>query len=138
MTSTMGLVAQLERPLDFLVIADHAVALGVTQQIYSGNPKLLSDPTLNRWNKMMNADLAESQKATREFIDGHSAGTNPDIMSDAEVMQPIMQSVGTRAACWWINLMNPGDSPHFTVTSTPQPRAAIVSIASSYFSNHGL
>jgi len=37
-TSTTGIAAQLSRPLDFLVIADHAVGLGVSREIYEGNP----------------------------------------------------------------------------------------------------
>ena len=50
-TSIIGLEAQLRRPLDFLVIADHAVGLGLSREIYEGNPILLnSDPRIIYWN----------------------------------------------------------------------------------------
>ena len=44
--SSTGLPAKLSRPLDFLVIADHAEGLGVITEVYNGNPKFVSDPTL--------------------------------------------------------------------------------------------
>ncbi len=92
-TSTTGTDAQLLRPLDFLVIADHAEGLGVTRELYEGNPVLMSDPTLARWNKMMHAGPEQSAKATLEIIRGHAMGTNPKILQDRKVMGPIMRNI---------------------------------------------
>ena len=47
-TSSTGLPAQLGRPLDFLVIADHAENLGLAPAIAESNPDLLKNP----WGKM--------------------------------------------------------------------------------------
>lgn len=92
-TSTTGIEAQLSRPLDFLVIADHAEGLGVTREIFNGNEALMADPTLARWSKMMQAGGQESVKATVEMIDGHTRGTNPKLLSDPEVMGPILKNL---------------------------------------------
>ncbi|MFK8029378.1 MAG: DUF3604 domain-containing protein [Gammaproteobacteria bacterium] len=92
-TSTTGLEARLKRPLDFLVIADHAVGLGIGQEIYDGNPKLVADPRVARWSKMLRAGGEQGQIATRELIEGHSAGTNPEVISDPKLVGPIAFSV---------------------------------------------
>ncbi|MCF6264869.1 MAG: DUF3604 domain-containing protein [Xanthomonadales bacterium] len=46
-TSSTGLPARLNRPLDFLVVADHAENLGLATAIATSNPKLLK----NKWGK---------------------------------------------------------------------------------------
>jgi hypothetical protein len=40
---------QLERPLDFLVVADHAEMLGVPYKLFGGDPQLAATPTGKRW-----------------------------------------------------------------------------------------
>lgn len=92
-TSTSGTKAQLSRPLDFLVIADHAEGLGVTREIYNGNPALIEDPQLARWNKMMRAGGKQAAQATLELIQGHAAGTNPKVLENREVMGPIVRGI---------------------------------------------
>ncbi len=41
-TSTGGLRAKLSRPLDFLVISDHAEMYGLMPQLLSGDPEILA------------------------------------------------------------------------------------------------
>ncbi len=53
--SSHGLPARLERPLDFLVVADHAENLGLAPAIAESNPELLK----NEWGKMEH-DLVKS------------------------------------------------------------------------------
>lgn len=48
-TSSTGLPARLNRPLDFLVVADHAENLGLMPLIAESNPELLK----NEWGKMV-------------------------------------------------------------------------------------
>ena len=43
-TSSTGQPARLIRPLDFLVVADHAETLGLSPMIQESNPELLKDP----------------------------------------------------------------------------------------------
>jgi hypothetical protein len=92
-SSTTGLDAQLARPLDFLVVADHAEGIGIGAQIVQGNPALMADPTLQRWNEMLNGSRAEATQATRELIGGFAQGTLPEVMSDPEIVRPLLQSV---------------------------------------------
>jgi len=92
-TSSNGLRAKLARPLDFLVIADHAEGLGMMYEIYSGNPALVSDPTLARWRDMMHAGGSEAQRATREIVTAHANGTLPAIVSDEEKVAPVARSI---------------------------------------------
>ena len=48
-TSTTGLKAKLARPLDFLVVTDHAEAMGSTKALYEAPRLLIRDPTMRRW-----------------------------------------------------------------------------------------
>jgi len=53
--SSTGVPARLHRPLDFLVVSDHAENLGLSPAINDSNPKLLE----NEWGKMEH-DLVKS------------------------------------------------------------------------------
>jgi hypothetical protein len=48
-TTTHGLRAKLSRPLDFLVISDHAEMYGLMPQLLSGDPEILATETGRRW-----------------------------------------------------------------------------------------
>jgi hypothetical protein len=61
-TST-GLMARISRPLDFLVVSDHAENLGLAPSIASSNPKLLAVP----WGREIH-DLVKSGKRYEAFI----------------------------------------------------------------------
>jgi hypothetical protein len=91
--SSSGLPAKLSRPLDFLVVADHAEGLGVITQLYEGNPALTSDPTLAGWNKAMKAGGDEAAKAQGELTKAQALGTLPAPIKDPKVVVPIMKSV---------------------------------------------
>ncbi len=67
-TSTWGLKAKLERPLDFLVIADHSGGLGATKALYDAPRFLIKDPTLRRWHDMMHEGDQGMQRVTAELI----------------------------------------------------------------------
>ena len=54
-TSTTGLKAKLRRPLDFLVLSDHAENLGVAPFIKESNPAVLADPLGKRFHDMVKA-----------------------------------------------------------------------------------
>ena len=53
--STTGQRARLIRPLDFLVISDHAEALGLAPFIVEANPDLLATENGKKWFDMVNA-----------------------------------------------------------------------------------
>ena len=51
-TSSTGQRARLVRPLDFLVVADHAQNLGLAPMLEEGNPIVLNTETGKRWYDM--------------------------------------------------------------------------------------
>ena len=48
--TTGGMQAQLVRPLDFLVVSDHAEYLGLTPALRESNPLLLQEEAGRRWH----------------------------------------------------------------------------------------
>ncbi len=63
-TSSTGIPARLARPLDFLVVADHAENLGLAPAILESNLELLA----NDWGRMVHdpvkqGDIASITKA---------------------------------------------------------------------------
>jgi len=48
-TTTHGLRARLSRPLDFLVVSDHAEMYGLMPQLLKGDPEVLSQDLGRRW-----------------------------------------------------------------------------------------
>lgn len=91
--STTGVEAQLARPLDFMVVSDHAELIGSGREILAGNPLLMTDPTLRRWREMMQGTRTEAMKAARELIGAFSQGTMPAVMYDPETARQIVGSV---------------------------------------------
>ncbi|MFT4520385.1 MAG: hypothetical protein ACI9JM_002788 [Halioglobus sp.] len=52
-TTTHGLRARLSRPLDFLVLTDHAEMYGLMPQLLSGDPDILASEMGKRWYDML-------------------------------------------------------------------------------------
>jgi hypothetical protein len=78
--SSTGVPARLHRPLDFLVVSDHAENLGLAPAIAESNPKLLE----NEWGKMEH-DLVKSGmeggiKAYENWM--HQTGIRKDPLAD--------------------------------------------------------
>jgi hypothetical protein len=73
-TSTWGLKAKLDRPLDFLVIADHSGGLGATQRLYDAPRFMIKDPTLLRWHDMMHEGPQGRLRATGELVNAAGEG----------------------------------------------------------------
>ena len=64
-TSSTGQPTKLIRPLDFLVVSDHAEALGLAPYIAEANPDLLATKNGKRWYDMVNN--GEGYEAFREW-----------------------------------------------------------------------
>ncbi len=71
-TTTTGQRVKLARPLDWVVISDHAEAYGGIVELLEGNPTLLADPTLKRWRDMIMAGGKEAFGAAWEIIRANS------------------------------------------------------------------
>ncbi len=91
--SSTGVPAKLSRPLDFLVVADHAEGLGLMQEVYKGSPKFVVDPTLAGWSKAMQAGGEQAAAAQNEVTKAQAMGTLPGPLKDKAVVGPIMMSV---------------------------------------------
>jgi hypothetical protein len=91
-TST-GIPAKLSRPLDFLVVSDHAEGLGLMQEVYKGNPAFVSDPKLAEWSNAMQAGGEAAAQVQTEIVKAQAMGTLPGPIKDPKVVGPIMKSV---------------------------------------------
>ncbi|MCZ6830258.1 MAG: DUF3604 domain-containing protein [Gammaproteobacteria bacterium] len=67
-TAHNGMQVQLIRPLDFLVVSDHAEYLGMMPQLRAGNPEILATPTGKRWFDMLQGDDDTRMKMVMEVI----------------------------------------------------------------------
>ncbi|MBA7467938.1 hypothetical protein ES707_03176 [subsurface metagenome] len=90
--SSTGVPAKLSRPLDFLVVSDHAEGLGLMSQV-AGNPAFASDSTLVRWGKALKNGGKEQQEAMNELVSAQANNTLPPPVKDRKVVGPIMKSV---------------------------------------------
>ena len=88
--SSTGQPAKLSRPLDFLVVADHAEALGSTVELKKGNPLLMADPALKRWHDMMNSD--KGGEAAIELIRSVGTGTTPKALFNPKLARSVWQN----------------------------------------------
>jgi hypothetical protein len=91
--SSTGVPAKLSRPLDFLVVSDHAEGLGLMFQVYEGNPAFMQDPILVGWNKAMKEGGKASADAANDVTSRQAQGTLPAAVKDPKVVGPIMKSV---------------------------------------------
>lgn len=83
--STGGLRAKLSRPLDFLVIADHAEMYGLMPQLLSGDPEILSTEIGRRWYGELSTGERDRVFATAMEIVGSLSGDVPPIKNDKAV-----------------------------------------------------
>lgn len=77
-TSTTGVNARLSRPLDWLVIADHAEMYGLMPELLSGNPDLLKNKVAKGWYDALKSGDKKKQFATAmEIVGGLNKKTQP-------------------------------------------------------------
>jgi hypothetical protein len=91
--SSSGVPVKLSRPLDFLVVADHAEGLGLMQEVYKGNPAFISDPTLAGWSDAMRKGGEAAAGAANEVVKAQATGTLPGPIQDPKIVGPVMTSV---------------------------------------------
>ncbi len=92
-TSSSGVPVKLSRPLDFLVVSDHAEGLGLMNEVYKGNPTLVSDPTVAGWAKALKAGGEEAHDTMNQIISEQANNKLPAIVKDPKVVGPVMKSV---------------------------------------------
>jgi len=79
---------KLVRPLDFLVVADHAEYLGIVPMVLKEDPRLMEEPSARRWSELLKEGSFESRyKAYRELLSSFDERNelikNPDIKESA-------------------------------------------------------
>lgn len=86
--SNTGLKAKLHRPYDWFMITDHSDAMGVINQLIAGNPEMMSNKILRRWNDALNSgDEKAASDAKSELIVMQAQGKLPDIVMDPKWMK---------------------------------------------------
>ena len=83
--STGGLRAKLARPLDFLVISDHAEMYGLMPQLLAGDPEILSTERGREWYAALTSGNFDTIFATAMEIVGSLSGDEPPIKSEKAV-----------------------------------------------------
>src|SRR6202049_3453953 len=89
--SASGQQVRLSRPLDFLVVADHAEGLGGMLELKKGNPLMMADQTLRRWHEMVVAGGQTAVDATIELIRSTVTRTPPPLLLDQRVVRSVWQ-----------------------------------------------
>ena len=88
-TSATGQRVQLSRPLDWVVLADHAEAMGTMMELFKGNPDFMVDPQLRRWHNMMKESPEKGVEAALEVIAAGSQGTVPPAMLNPKILRTV-------------------------------------------------
>jgi len=84
-TSTGGLRAKLSRPLDWLVVADHAEMYGLMPKLLQGDPNILATKPGKRWYDLLTSGDKEKMFATAMEIVASLQQPDPPIKSDKVV-----------------------------------------------------
>jgi hypothetical protein len=84
-TTTHGLRVRLSRPLDWIVVADHAEMYGLMPQLLKGDPEILSTDAGRKWYDMLTGgDPDQAFAAAMEIVESLSH-EEPPINNDAAV-----------------------------------------------------
>jgi hypothetical protein len=84
-STTHGLRVKLSRPLDFLVISDHAEMYGLMPQLLRGDPEILATETGRRWYEELLSGDSDRIFATAMEIVASLSKTEQPINSDKAV-----------------------------------------------------
>ncbi len=88
-TTSNGMRFKLSRPLDWLVVADHSDGMGAMKEIIAGNPNLLKDPQVRKWNHAFRKGGETAFEATMEVINAFSQGKIPAVVLDRTFQQTV-------------------------------------------------
>ena len=81
LTSSTGQLVRLDRPLDFLVVADHSDNMGFFPKLYAGDRDMLGAPTGRRWYAMIQAGGQEGVQVAIEVIQAFSDNAFPPALA---------------------------------------------------------
>jgi hypothetical protein len=78
LTASMGQEAQLIKPLDFLVVADHSDNMGMVPDLYAGKESIVAEPMGKQFYDDLQA--GKNHEVAIELIKQFSQGTLPDAL----------------------------------------------------------
>jgi len=107
-----GIEVQLARPLDFLVVADHAEGIGLINEIMNENPALMKEAILREWAKNLQAGGKKAAQTGRDLINRFTLGDLPPVLTDRKVMGGVINKV-------WTNYLTTTDEHYIPGTFTP-------------------
>jgi hypothetical protein len=81
-TSTTGVRAKLSRPLDWLVISDHAEMYGLMPRLLNGDPKVLATKEGRRWYDLLKSGDPQKMFATAMEIVAALSQPDPPFKTD--------------------------------------------------------
>ncbi len=90
-----GMTVKLNRPLDFLVAADHAETMGLFPGLEAADPRLLQTQTGRRWYEMYQAGPDKAAEILVEFGDSLRSGT--DLLSNPDFAKSVWNRVTGKA-----------------------------------------
>jgi len=94
--SSTGVPAKLSRPLDFLVVGDHAESMGIMGEVKAGKPSLMKNERVKKWNKLLNKGGADAMEVYYAFV-AALGGTG-------EALPPELTSKTMATAIWNKNI----------------------------------
>ena len=110
-TSNSGLRVQLVRPLDFLVVTDHAEYLGIAKLLNEADPALLATDVGKEWYAKMNGSPQEAWQAVVSMQKDFTSGVPR--FADPKVTRTVWDDVVDIAS----STTSPAPSPHSTGTN---------------------
>ncbi len=89
-----GMTARMDRPLDFLVVSDHAEYLGLVRRVRAGDPAMLAQPSARRWYEMLQAGGEQAVQAFYEVARSMASGPGqPQLLAVPEGEESPWQQV---------------------------------------------
>ena len=96
--SSTGQKTKLIRPLDFLVIADHAEYFGLVPNLLDGHPGLMNDPVGKRWYDTYQANPKEGGMAVfQEIIQSTTGETNEEMIKNPAIKKSTWEAANAVA-----------------------------------------
>ena len=95
--SSTGQAVKLRKPLDFLVVADHAEYYGLVPALIDGAPGLLADPIGKRWYNTYNESDQGGMKIFLELIQTSAGATNSELIKDPKMKRDAWEAANATA-----------------------------------------
>ena len=92
-TASKGLKAKLDRPLDFLVVADHGENLGFFKRLSEGDPKVLAHPKGKEWYDGFKKGGVAAAEATMNMVRTYIAGWPEQLEVKGEATRPLWEEM---------------------------------------------